>query len=385
MGEQPAAEQRTFGPVKTVLYSLAPVVVLLALLETGARVREIWQPPMVVDLGQGFSGDSLLFSVDPKDNDYLITHPRKTVAFVAQRFLAEKPAGTLRIAAIGESSVNYLDWEFKQLQARLSEQLPGKQVEIINCGGESYGSHRLLIVLAEMLAYDLDAVFLYLGHNEFEELEQLDVANLSLVPVQKRLEVSALYRLMRDIATWVQVRQLEQESEAAVQAAAEPDTNSGWAHQFTPEEIATRMDSFERNVGRMLELCSENGVPVVMGTIPSNVWKLPPGTGITRWPEVQALYDARQYAEGRALAEALLRDSVRHQSSEAENEVLRKLAAETGTPIADVKSAVAEAEPNGVPGETLFGDHCHLNEQGNQVLIGVYEPLLLQVLRESAP
>jgi len=376
-----ASTPRQFGRIKTIVFSLAPVLALLALLELGARVREIWYPPMVVDLGQGFGADSLVFAPDPYDSAYRVTHPRKTLAFVEQRFPARKPANTLRIAAIGESSVNFLDWELKQVRERLRAQFPeAADIEVLNCGGRSYGSSRLLIVLAEMLAYDLDAVMLYLGHNEFEELEQLDVANLQLVGVQRRLEVSALYRLMRDVVTWFQVQQLEAASRRAAEA---PDTNSGWAHQFTPEEIATRVQHFETNLRRMIAMCQEKGVPVVLGTIPSNVWTMPPGSGIARWNEVQAHYDARRHAEGLALAESLLRDAIRHQSSEAENEVIRRVAAETGTPLADVKAAVAAAEPHGVPGETLFGDHCHLNEAGNRLLMATYEPLLEDALRKA--
>lgn len=383
---QTPAAPRQFGPVKTIVFSLIPVLVMLALLEGGARVREIWYPPMDVDLGQGFTGDSLLFSPDPFDHAYRVTHPKKTIAFQNLRFAAVKPPRTLRIAVLGGSSVNYLDYEFAQWPERLKASLPGiDQIEIINCGGKSYGSHRLVPIAAEVLQYDLDAMLFYEGHNEFEELEQLDVANLALVPVQRKLEVSALYRLLRDVATSMQVRELEEQArQQSDLAAAAPQTNAGWAHVFTPEEIATRMDTYRENLQRIVQLCNDRKVPFIIGTVPSNLWKNPPGTQLDNWNAVEALYAAGKYVEGRDLAEGMLRQSVRHQSSEAENEIIRAIGSQPGVRLADVKAAVLAAEPNHVPGETLFNDHCHLNPDGNRLLIQTFEPLLLDVLRARA-
>lgn len=377
---------RQFGVVKTVVYSLLPMVVFLLLLEGGARVREIWYPPMDVDLGQGFTGDSLLFSPDPFDHDFRVTHPKKTIGFNESRFAVKKPEKTLRIAMLGGSSVNYLNYEFTLWPERLKAALPGyEQVEIINCGGLSYGSHRLVPIAAEVLQYDLDAMLFYEGHNEFEELEQLDVANLSLVPVQRKLEVFALYRLFRDVATWMQVRQLEAANRKQRElAASAPQTNASWAHVFTPEEIATRMDTYRANLKKIVSLCAEHGVPFIIGTVPSNLWKMPPGAQLDDWPQVEALYAAGKYTEGRELAERMLQNSVRHQSSEAENGIIREIGALPGVRLADVKAAVLAAEPNGVPGETLFNDHCHLNPEGNKILINTFEPVLLEALRGRA-
>ncbi|HOE28295.1 MAG TPA: hypothetical protein PK696_11495, partial [bacterium] len=36
-------------------------------------------------------------------------------------------------------------------------------------------------------------------------------------------------------------------------------------------------------------------------------------------------------------------------------------------------SVIAAAEPNGVPGETMLSDRCHLNERGQLLLLREYE------------
>ena len=89
--------------------------------------------------------------------------------------------------------------------------------------------------------------------------------------------------------------------------------------------------------------------------------------------EVLPLFASGDYAAGKERAQAILSSVPRHQSSSAENRIIRDLAAQYGVALADVESAVIAREPHGVPGETLFGDHCHLNPEGNKVLIGEYE------------
>ncbi len=189
------------------------------------------------------------------------------------------------------------------------------------------------------------------------------------------------FHWLRDLAAWSQIREIKRQSSDSALAASAPNTSSAWMHVFTEEEIRSRMTTYRNNLSRIIELCGKKGIPVVIGTVPSNLWKLPPGTGITRWPEVEALYAQKKYEAGRALAESLLRVGVRHQSSEAENEIIRELGRLPGVSLADVKAAVIAAEPNHVPGETLFNDHCHLNPAGNKILIQTYEPHIVKGLQ----
>jgi len=78
----------------------------------------------------------------------------------------------------------------------------------------------------------------------------------------------------------------------------------------------------------------------------------------------------------------VLRESTRHQASDAENEIIVRLAERHGLPLADVEGAIMAAEPNGVPGETLFSDRCHVTEEGKVILMDTYEPLIAGALRD---
>jgi hypothetical protein len=358
--------ERAFGWKKSLIYALLPVLVLAAFLEATARVIEIWMPPRVVDIGQGFSPDSRLFIPDPADPAYLITNPSKEVSFHKQRFLKTPPPRTLRAFFLGGSSVNYLDYEFPFLAERLQDRLRGRfdRVEIINCGGLSYGSHRLVLIANEITEYAPGLVMVYSAHNEFEEIEQLGLTRLRVLPLQRLLYRSAFCRFLRDRLASYQISELQATRNRRIAA----------------EEIAERMDNYRNNLTLMIRLFQDRGIPIILGSVPSNLVKPSlPGEAGQRYQEVLDLFAREEFEKGLALGRNILRNtSPRHQSSDTENEIIRALTRQQGVPLADVEAAVLAAEPHQVPGETLFSDHCHLNAAGNKLLIAAYEKQILR-------
>ena len=142
------------------------------------------------------------------------------------------------------------------------------------------------------------------------------------------------------------------------------------------------MDAYRNNLAAIITTCRNKGVPIIIGTVPSNLVKpnLPGEVGM-RYEEVLRLFEAGRYEEGAALGrEILMNATPRHQSSDVENGIIRKLAEEFHVPLADVESAIIQAEPHNVPGETLFSDHCHLNVEGNAILRTVYQKEILQMV-----
>ncbi len=372
---------------KTVVFSLIPLATLLAVLEGGGRIIELWIPPRIVDLGQGFLPGSRLFVPDPDDPAMLITNPDKLVSFQKQRFPRAKTPETMRLFILGGSSVNYLQYELPHMAERLRQALAPRfqNVEIINCGGLSYGTHRLVLIAAEVLDYGPDALLIYSGHNEFEELEQLDLAHLRFLPLQRFLSHFATYRFVRDRIAAIQIARLEEDRRRRELADSVPDTSRTWNRIFSPEEIRERMISYERNLSTIIELCTARRVRVVIGTVPSNLIKPNlPGEAGTRYQQALALIQKGQREEGLRLARRILRDAPRHQASDSENEIIRALAARYRIPLADVEAAVIAAEPNGIPGETLFNDHCHLTPDGNSLLLAAYEREILRLFGADA-
>jgi hypothetical protein len=339
---------------------------MVGVLEGIARVVEHWVPTAVVDVGLGFDPESRLFVPSPDDARLRQTAPVKVGSFQEVSFVAEKPPGTVRIFVVGESSVFNLQPLFPLWAQQLSQRF-GRPVEILDAGGNSYGSARLVPIVRELVEYQPDVVLLYLGHNEFEEVEQLELVPPLLGTVRAASHL-ALFRLARDAITAWRKRELLEQHRRVL--ASSPDAVLAGRHQFTPDEAAARMAAFRANLTTMVELLTSRGVRVVIGTIPSNLWK-----PLVRMPlgELERLRERGDYAASAELARSwLVHAANRHQASELENRTLREVAGRFGTPLADVEAAVSAAEPHHVPGETLFADHCHLNDVGNQIWLRVF-------------
>ena len=360
---------------------------MLALFEGAARVAEIWWPPTPIDFGNGFDSNSRLFIPVEGEPGVLMTNPRKAKVFERQRFEDPKPAGTMRIIAVGESSIARLQEELLVMEKRMQETLvpAGVRAQVLNAGGRSYGSQRLLLVAAEVANYQPDAVMIYMGHNEFEEVEQLVVSFPESSGLQESLSGSALVRFTRERSLEFQKRILQDEHNKRILSRARPDHARAWRHQFTPEEVEVRMAAFKNNLERMILLFKQNGTPVVIGTVPSNLVKpYLPKDEHAKYERVWELLEQGKHAEAEVLGRQVLRQAVgRHQSSPRENEIIRALAEQHQLPLADVEAAITQAEPHHVPGETLFADHCHLNAAGNTILRQVFEEKLRAVLKPA--
>lgn len=375
---------KSFSPLKSTIFSLVPLLILLISLEVIARIIEIWYPPMIMDIGLGFTKDSRLFIPDPSSPDYLMTNPNKLIAFQNQRFPAKKKKGTYRIFFLGGSSVNYVHYELPDLARRIKEKFYPKiqNVEIINCGGLSYGSHRLVLIGREVVNYEPDLALIYSAHNEFEELEQLYLAKIESTALQKILYSFAFMRFVRDRVAQYQISKLEAEHNRRLLAQSLPDASKGWLHKFTPEEIAERMQRYNENLREIITTFRKNGADVIIATVPSNLVK--PclfGESAEEYQKVLNLISEGKYEDAYELGRNILRNtSPRHQSSDNENEIIRTISTELNVPLADVYEEVRKAEPHGIPGETLFNDHCHLNPEGNKIMIRCFEEKICELL-----
>ena len=264
---------------REVLFAVIAVTASLSTFELAARLAEIPFPTRAVDYGLGFDPASRLFTASPLDTSLRVTNPAKVTTFCRQTFRAAKPPQTLRLAAVGGSSVFHMQPEFANLAERLGQELADRydRVEILNGGGRAYGTHRLVAVLAEFLDYDVDAVLLYSGHNEFEEVEQLQLADVDHAGLQRLLARSALVRRLRDWILYLRVEVLRWEHNRRILDGPEPTTFAAharaWRYDFTLADIAERMESYRRNLTRMLGLCRKAGIPIIIGTVPSNLFK----------------------------------------------------------------------------------------------------------------
>ncbi|MDP8299066.1 MAG: SGNH/GDSL hydrolase family protein, partial [Candidatus Tantalella remota] len=320
---------------------------------------------------------------------YRITNPKKLICFEDQKFTEIKSLGSLRIVALGGSSVQFLGLgeHFDILERDLLEEFKGKykRVEIINAGGASYGTGRLVLVLKEMLQYDPDMVLLYAGHNEFEELAQLKLVKVGYVRFMDFMSNFAIYRFFRDRLTDVWISILENEHNKRLLSMYDPVIQPAWHHNFTEEEDLDRMEAYENNLSLIINICQKNGISLVIGTVSSNlVMPFLPEKERKEYYVVYGLIKKKEYKEALKTAREILKATPgRHQSSDLENEIIRKLSKKHNILLADVEQKIMDNEPHGIPGEKLFADHCHLNKKGNVLLIETYKDSIIEIVEDE--
>ncbi len=343
-----------------------------ALPEAAARVFEFLYPSPPFDSYGGFNPDRKIFVDDGEG--WLRTSPQKSHTFPIQRFRKIKDPGTFRLLVLGESSVFHLWPHHDYLKSLTKKRFPSvQQVEIVNAGGLSWGSHRLALVARELAGLNPDRVFIYMGHNEYEEVEQLTFYSLTIGRVLELAHHSALVR----VATrWLAGRAIEDISVAhrSRTLSGPPNIARAWQHQFRPEDISIRANAFRANLNSILDAFVSQGIPVSLGSVATNL-RRPYLTkpDLDRFAPVEKLILQGEMEQAKLLAQTVLRKAVgRHQASDIENEIIRELARRPGVVLADVESEISLHEPRHMPGETLFKDHCHLNSAGNRILIRTF-------------
>jgi hypothetical protein len=364
--------------MRRLLRGVGLVLVGLVVAEGAARLIELIVPRRVVDADYAFYPEHRLFV--PADRaGALRTAPNWRRVFFDQTIAVPKPPGTLRLALIGDATFPRVHGELLAMTERFSRQL-GQPVDLVDLGGQSCGTARMVGFTRELLDYQPDVAVLYFGNNEYEEVDQLYTVALRPVGRARVLEHSAWYRLGE--RAFFAARGLVHAREQRELAGTAPDWRRAWDHEYERADIAVRLEAFERNLIDMVELLRGRGVKVLLATSPSNRWRpyLPIGFG-KYGDRLRELQERGDYAQADQSARwALRRAAGRHQTSDLENEIVRSVAKTYALPVIEVEEALVKAEPHHIPGETLFDGYSLFNPGGNAVFLNVLETALGRVL-----
>lgn len=373
----------TFSRKKTLVYSLLPAIVLFTSLEIGARIAELKVPPLKAEYSLGFVPDSPVF-VPQYGTDLFHTNPTRG-SFIEDFFKKQKPANGFRIFVVGESSVWQLRQEIKDFEKHLNQQFKGKYFfECVDAGACAYGSHRLAPLVCELMDYAPDLILVYMGHNEFCEADHARFVNLKTLWLQRIVYRSALCRFIRDRVALQQISAYQRAQNKEILDSPNPNWARSLNKDYTPAELNERMAYFRSNYRVIIETCRAKHVPIIIGTMATNLWSPKDANGQHggQMAELAKLRDSGKFEETKEYARRLLAGMKRLQACDIENGIIRELATEYQLPLADVETAVTEAEPHHVPGEMLFDDHCHLNANGRKILMAKFEELVMKHLQK---
>lgn len=233
----------------------------------------------------GFSDLQPLFVHDADSNEFRIPESRRRF-FAIDSFPAEKSANTTRVFCLGGSTVqgrpfsketSFTTW----LRLALEAAEPDRNWEVVNCGGISYASYRLVPILEECLQYEPDLFIICTGHNEFLEDRTYgnvrDATPLVSVPHQW-LARTRSYHIYRDALLSLTGDNREQpKTIMANDVDALLDYHNGLQAFHRDESWRNGViQHFAFNIDRMLSIAGDAGVPVILVRPPSNLGDTPP-------------------------------------------------------------------------------------------------------------
>jgi hypothetical protein len=302
------------------------------------------------------------------------TKKEKLDSFRDQSFPVKKNKNEVRIFIFGGSSIYNLD-KADVLENKLRDISAGKVIRIINFGGNSYGTSRLLLSFQEALSYEPDIMLLYSGHNEFEEqfIEKIVERNSPLKRINDiLLEQSRIYQLLSfgiQKTETVFVRKVVNLKVAGKIPFFPSATRVSWGIDYDEAAKKYVYQRYRKNILKMISLAGKNHIKMAISTVAYNRVFSPFKDQTMNSKKGLELYGKGKYNEALVFLEAGLDGDLQpHRASRITNAIVRNISERTKTPLVDVDKAICLAAEHGIPGQDLFTDHCHLNEKGNIIL-----------------
>ena len=386
-------------------------------------VRGIGLPDQSVDPFVGFDSVNPLFVANPETGRHEIAESRM-LCFRPDSFQTLKPESEFRVFCLGGSTVQGRPYAIEtafttwfELSLRAAD--PNRSFDVINCGGISYATYRLVPIMEEVLNYEPDLIVLYTGHNEFLEdrsyatVKERSATTRQLLRQAKRSRIfNFAYSKWNQLLAWrQQVRPV-----------------------LLPEEVQTRLDyagglqlyhrdlawqqgvveHFDFNVRRMIALCRDRDVPIWLVDPVCNLRSSPPFKSQNRdnlQPDKKVEWDRlRNQASARfrtnvsgaiELLEAAMAIDDQHAGLaydlgkayetigdmtlarqhfvrakdldicplrliEKQRERLHDIVVDLDVPLIDVNGMICRQSRNGIPGGFLLVDHVHPSISAHQ-------------------
>lgn len=407
-----------------VMVGLAPFVVVEATL----TLLDCGRPTYRDDPFVGFRAIHPLFVPSEDGARYEIAESRQAF-FRPESFARPKPPDEFRIFCLGGSTVqgrpfaietSFTTW----LELTLQAAEPDRRWEVVNCGGISYASYRLVPILEEVLGYQPDLVILCTGHNEFlEDRTYTHIKRLPEVvarPCQWVL-TTRTYTVLRE--GYVRLRGRSGEPAHPDRPVMPPEVDAmldhrGGLERYDRDERWRRdvIEHFGYNLRRMVDVARRADVPILLMNPVANLRDCPPfksqhRDGLDpakrrRWDRLVAqaaeyaktnmyqaavtLEEALQIDDRHAGAHYMLAkcddalgemDKARRSYVEAKeldvcplrilepmNGTILDVARRTHAPLVDVRKLFEDLTESGIPGGYRLVDHVHPSIPGHQLI-----------------
>lgn len=384
---------------KILFYAITLAVPFLVLLVVEGILR-----------ATNYKGNLNLFKkIDVYSTAYMIPNPNftaryffytKTIPTPSQdAFLKQKPKNGFRVFTIGGSSAAGYPYGYNAMFSRvvqdvLADALPDKKVEVVNVATSAINTYTLYDQVDEILQYQPDAILMYAGHNEFYgALGVGSNENLGAFPAFVRS-----YLKLQQFKTFLLLRTFIVESTSWLGSFfnSSQDRTSGTlmkrivAERSIPykgEIYQMALRQFESNTREIVKYLENKSVPVFVGSVISNLRDHAPFESMEEgeYPPANEVFRlATATLQSGDSTEALTQfvyakdlDALKFRAPVDINSLIKEICQTTSARYVPTKELFLKSAKKGVPGDDLFLEHLHPNEEGYFLLGKAFSKALL--------
>jgi len=305
---------------------------------------------------------------------------------IGDLFDSIKKPNAFRIFVLGESSA--AGYPFmpmgsfsRYIRKRLELAYPERKIEVINISLTAICSYTIRDFIPEVIKQNPDLILIYTGHNEYYgalgvgSMESFGSSS-TIVNIILKLDKFRTAHLLKNFIQW---------TAGMFSGNAETRTGTLMSRMAKDQSIALNsysynsgISQFEGNMSDVFEMTKKAKVPVLIGTLTSNLKDLTPFISIkdNKNPAASEIFIKAKdaYNSGNyKIADSLFRyakdlDELRFRAPEEINRTIKKLGRNYGVSVVDVDSAFCTWSPNGIVGNNLMTDHLHPTLHGYQLM-----------------
>lgn len=330
------------------------------------------------------------------DNKYEILNPEislkyftgiKNIPFPTESFLLkEKPDSSFRIITIGASSAAGYPYQnsgsfSKYIRKAFEIAFPEQKVEVANISMAAINSYTILDLIPSIIKKKPNLILLYLGHNEYYGAlgvgSNQSIGNSRfLIKIVLELKGLRLFQLIENLVNYVKSKN-----------ASEIKSNDGTLMSKLAGEKLIELNSdlffkgieqYEENLKDIFSLFKSNNIPVIVGTLASNLKDLKPfiSSNVNSDSNAQQIFNkalSKLEEKNFTKADSLFRfakdlDGLKFRAPEVFNEIINSLADKFNFSIVNVDSVLNSKSRDGIIGNELMVDHLHPNLEGYQII-----------------
>ncbi len=358
-----------------VIMLIIPIVFIL-ILETGLRVfnygreNEQWIEaapgyymlhPMVAK--RYFSKGTAV----PSSNQDVFTIQKNKNAFRVFVFGGSSAAGYPYLP-IGSFS--------RYLQRILETAYPSTKIEVVNLSMTAVNSYTIRDLTSGVIEQKPDLFLIYAGHNEYYgalgvgSMETLG-QNRDIVNFLLYLDRFKTFELLQDFLGWaIKLFSEKEKVDGTLMSKIAKEKNI----PYESEMFNAGIEQFKGNISDVIEMAKEAGIPVIIGTLASNLKDQPPfvSKNSDKYQSAENVYGAAKdaLAQGNtSIADSLFRfakdlDQLRFRAPEKLNKVIKELGEKYKIPVLDIDRKICSMSPDGITDNNFMTDHLHLTLEG---------------------